>query len=99
MFGRTTEASGASTIQLLIAFAGGTAVGAALGVLLAPSSGEETRRRIKGMITARSRVTARVPHALSEAAAAALETFAAALRGPEHHDAEIGAEAASMQAH
>ncbi len=99
MFGRTKEAS-TSTLSMLLVFAGGAAVGAILGVMLAPASGEETRKRIGGIIAARRRMGARLPHALSEAAAAALETFASSIRAPgANHEMEAGAEAASMQAH
>ena len=37
-------------LNILAAFIGGAAIGAALGILLAPANGEDTRKKIKDIL-------------------------------------------------
>ncbi len=76
---------------LALAFIGGALVGAAGAVLLAPSSGAETRRRITCAIGSTKEVASRMPQAIREASSAAQNAFVAALRESAGVDAAASA--------
>jgi gas vesicle protein len=69
-----------SAFALLAAFLGGALVGGAAAVLLAPRSGEETRRQLASAVKDSRETAARIPHALVEASAAAQAAYAQALK-------------------
>jgi len=62
-------ADGKNTGRILLAFLAGSVVGVALGLLFAPSSGAETRRKIKSTsLDTRDRALEKVEEVKSEAA-------------------------------
>ncbi|HZY03361.1 MAG TPA: YtxH domain-containing protein [Anaeromyxobacteraceae bacterium] len=68
--------------SLLLAFLGGTVVGGAAALLLAPRSGEQTRRRIVEMAEEGKQKAERVPVAVREASHAATAAFEKAMKQP-----------------
>ncbi len=76
-------------LMLFLAFAGGALVGGAAALLLAPRSGEETRRRITGAANDTKEVASRVPQAIRKASSAAQAAFVAALKESEGEDATV----------
>lgn len=61
------QRQGYSIGQLLLAFAGGAAAGAATAILMAPRSGAETRRRIKERARDKRERIGRIPSQMREA--------------------------------
>ncbi len=75
------ERGGSDGWTLFLAFLGGALVGGAAGVLLAPASGAETRRRIREALGGGAGGRGeRLPRAIRRAASAGQEAFARALR-------------------
>ncbi len=70
-----SEARGFSGGQIALAFLGGVAAGAAIGVLTAPRSGRETREELNGYLRRGKEKTARLPEAVKSATGAAREAF------------------------
>jgi gas vesicle protein len=66
-------------LTVLLAFTGGALLGAVAALLLAPRSGEETRRRIAGAAEDTRDAASRLPRALHEASRAAQAAFATSL--------------------
>jgi gas vesicle protein len=71
------------TLSILLAFVGGALVGGTAALLLAPRSGEDTRRRITGAVDGTREVAARVPNAVRQASSAAQTAFTAAMKEGE----------------
>lgn len=75
---------GFSGFGLFLAFLGGAAAGAATALLLAPTSGEETRAKLKDYAVNSKKKVQRVPNALksaySQAAEVAKDAFGEAYR-------------------
>ncbi len=67
---------------VLLAFLGGTVVGGLAALLLAPRSGEQTRRRIVQMAESGREKAERVPVAVREASHAATAAFGKAMKEP-----------------
>lgn len=65
------ERSGFGVLGLALAFLGGAAAGAAVALLAAPASGEETRERLLELANAQKEKATRVPKALKSAYAQA----------------------------
>lgn len=82
-----TENPRVGGLTLFLAFVGGALVGGVAGVLLAPRSGPETRRRITGAVDDTREVASRVPKAIREASSAAQAAFTAALEESAARDA------------
>ena len=85
------EPKGIGAGTLILSFLGGATVGAAAALLLAPRSGEATRRRIKDVVTeSGQRIKdvatdtgqriSRVPEAINEATGVAARVFAETLK-------------------
>ena len=70
-----SETNGYSGGQLLLAFLGGAASGAAVALLTAPRSGAETRQLIGGAASSGKDAVKRIPEAGRSAASAAKEAF------------------------
>jgi len=74
-----TEINRSNPAALVLAFLAGAVTGAAVALLTAPQSGQETRRRLKGLAREAGDRAAHVPEALNEAyaraARAAREAF------------------------
>lgn len=68
------EREGFSGFGVLLAFLGGAAAGAAVALLMAPTSGEETREKLLGYANQGKDSVTRVPQALKSAYAQASET-------------------------
>lgn len=64
---------GFSGLGIFFAFLGGAAVGAGVALLMAPTSGEETRKKIQELANQQKDKAARVPKALKSAYAQASE--------------------------
>jgi gas vesicle protein len=71
---------GYSGTQLMVAFAGGAAVGAAIALLVAPRSGRETRELIADRARSGKEKAKRLPSAVKSAGGAAREAFSEAVR-------------------
>lgn len=65
------DRSGFGVFGLCLAFLGGAAAGAAVALLAAPASGEETRERLLELANAQKDKATRVPKALKSAYAQA----------------------------
>lgn len=74
-----TEKTGFTGGQMLFAFFGGAAAGAAVALLTAPRSGAETRQLIGGAAESGKEVVKRIPEASRSATDAAKEAFAATM--------------------
>lgn len=70
-----TENNGYTGGQMLFAFLGGAAAGAAVGLLTAPRPGSETRQLIGGAAVSGKDAAKRIPDAARSAASAAKEAF------------------------
>jgi gas vesicle protein len=70
-----TEKNGFTGGQMLLAFLGGAAAGAAVALLTAPRSGAETRQLIGSTATSGKEAAKRIPEASHSAAEAAKEAF------------------------
>ncbi|HEY6105486.1 MAG TPA: YtxH domain-containing protein [Anaeromyxobacteraceae bacterium] len=68
--------------SILLAFLGGTVVGGVVALLLAPRSGEQTRKRIVQMAEDVEGKAERVPVAVREASHAATVAFGKAMKEP-----------------
>lgn len=68
--------------SVLLAFLGGAVVGGVTALLLAPRSGEQTRKRIVEMAETGKEKAERVPVAVREAAQAATVAFEKAMTQP-----------------
>lgn len=68
------DRDGFSGFGVFLAFVGGAAAGAAVALLMAPSSGEETREKLLGYANQGKDSVTRVPQALKSAYAQASET-------------------------
>ncbi|HYQ80428.1 MAG TPA: YtxH domain-containing protein [Anaeromyxobacteraceae bacterium] len=68
--------------SVLLAFLGGAVVGGVTALLLAPRSGEQTRKRIVDMAEEGKHKAERVPVAVREATQAATEAFERAMKQP-----------------
>jgi gas vesicle protein len=80
------ENQGFSGNQLLLAFAGGAAIGAVVALLTAPQSGAKTREVIRERAHRTADNAARLPRALQGAVGAASDAFTEALaRNVEVH--------------
>ncbi len=69
---------------LVLAALGGAVVGAAVALLLAPKSGQDTRRQFTGYVDSAREVAGRVPEAIKSAAHAAQETMMHETAAPTH---------------
>ena len=56
-----------STSGIILAFVGGAAAGATMALLLAPKSGEQTRRQLKDLASTSKDKVAKVPRAIKDA--------------------------------
>lgn len=75
-----SEHHGSAGFSTFLAFLGGTVIGGAAALLLAPRSGVETRRRITDAVDEAKEVAGRMPHAVREASGAAQGAFAKAMK-------------------
>jgi gas vesicle protein len=65
---------------MVLAFLGGAAIGGAAALLLAPSSGSETRKRIAGAVGDARDVAEQLPQAVRAASGAAQGAFAKSMK-------------------
>lgn len=78
------ENHGYSGTHLMIAFAGGAAVGAAVALLTTPRTGRETRELIADKARSGKETAQRLPGAVKSAGSAAREAFSEAISEHEH---------------
>lgn len=74
-----SDQGGYSGSQVLMAFLGGAAAGAAIALLTAPKSGFETREQIGGYVQSGKHKAKHLPSAVKAAGGAAREAFSGAL--------------------
>lgn len=70
-----SERNGFGAGQLLLAFLGGAAAGAAVALLTAPRSGRDTREKLGGYLNTGREKTLQLPQAVKAASAAARDAF------------------------
>ncbi len=81
-----SENNGFSAGHVVMAFAGGAALGAAVALLTAPQSGAKTREMIRDRALSSAENATRLPRALQGAVGAASDAFSDALaKGVDHH--------------
>jgi gas vesicle protein len=71
---------GGGSGSVLVAFLAGAAIGGVVAILLAPRSGEDTRRRIFELGEEAKAKAGKVPHAVQEAEKAAVHAFNEVMR-------------------
>ena len=74
--------TGRGMASMVLAFLGGTVVGGLAALLLAPRSGEQTRKRIAEMAETGKEKAERMPVAVREASHAAAVAFGKAMKEP-----------------
>ena len=70
-----SDRQGYGGAQLLLAFLGGAATGAAVALLTAPKPGRETREQLGGYLKTGTEKTKQLPSAVRAASGAAREAF------------------------
>jgi len=75
-----SDHNGGGAGSVLLAFLAGAAVGSVVALLIAPRSGEDTRRRLFELGEEAKAKAGKVPHAVQEAEKAAVHAFNEVMR-------------------